>query len=122
MTPDNVLFRSNLSELINTHNQEMVSNTPDFVLAEFLFSCLKAYDQAVSSRDSLRKQVKATVVDLSELSLSPGDRLLVSSPNDLTPDEREQLRHRLREWFPDRTVLVLERGVTLSVLIQKEIQ
>lgn len=43
-------FRQELEQVINRHLQENGSNTPDFILAEFLESCLRAFDAAVISR------------------------------------------------------------------------
>jgi hypothetical protein len=43
-------FREELSRLINRHSRESVSNTPDFILAEFLAGCLRAFDLATLSR------------------------------------------------------------------------
>ena len=36
-----------LTMLLNKHAKETSSNTPDFVLAEYLLGCLKAYTKAV---------------------------------------------------------------------------
>ena len=36
---------------INRHSAENVSNTPDFVLAQYLGHCLAAFDAAVKRRD-----------------------------------------------------------------------
>jgi len=44
-------FRTELEELINKNSLENNSNTPDFVLAEFLHGCLKAFDTAVNERE-----------------------------------------------------------------------
>ena len=38
-------------ELINRHSLENGSNTPDFILARFLVSCLQAWNEAVSCRE-----------------------------------------------------------------------
>jgi hypothetical protein len=37
---------------LNRHSRENNSNTPDFILAQFLASALEAYEQAVNSRDN----------------------------------------------------------------------
>ncbi len=42
-------FQKALENLINEHNMESGSNTPDFILAEYLVNCLKAFN--VTSRD-----------------------------------------------------------------------
>lgn len=36
--------------MINAHNAESGSNTPDFILAEYLTDCLDAFDRAVTAR------------------------------------------------------------------------
>ena len=46
-----VLFRAQLEELINRFSLENGSNTPDFILATYLVSCLKAYEKAVGDRE-----------------------------------------------------------------------
>ncbi|MCK5611411.1 hypothetical protein KAR91_56595 [Candidatus Pacearchaeota archaeon] len=47
------IFRTDLQHLINRHSLEQASDTPDFVLAEYLENCLEAFDRAVNRRDSL---------------------------------------------------------------------
>jgi hypothetical protein len=47
---DKKSFRGELCNLINCHSQENGSDTPDFILAEYLDDCLKAFDKAVSKR------------------------------------------------------------------------
>ena len=44
-------FRRGLEELINYNSQENGSNTPDFILANYLINCLLAFDTAVNSRE-----------------------------------------------------------------------
>jgi hypothetical protein len=39
-------FRSELEKLCNRFSRENESNTPDFVLADYLIECLNAYDRA----------------------------------------------------------------------------
>jgi len=43
-------FRDELSELINRHNMENASDTPDFILAVYLNNCLEAFDKAINER------------------------------------------------------------------------
>jgi hypothetical protein len=43
-------FRDKLECLINCENMERGSDTPDFVLADYLSDCLVAFDRAVSAR------------------------------------------------------------------------
>ena len=41
-----------VQSLLNRHSRENKSQTPDFILAQYLASALEAYEQAVNSRDS----------------------------------------------------------------------
>lgn len=41
-----------LMQLLNRHSAEGVSNTPDFVLAEYLMTSLRAVEDAIKTRDS----------------------------------------------------------------------
>jgi len=43
-------FRKELENLINKHSMENESNTPDFILADYLARCLDAFDIAVQDR------------------------------------------------------------------------
>ena len=43
-------FRKELEELINRFSLENNSNTPDFILAEYLKNSLKSFDLAVTKR------------------------------------------------------------------------
>lgn len=45
-------FAERLREVINQHCRENASNTPDFILSEYLFRCLDAFDAAVRERDN----------------------------------------------------------------------
>ena len=44
-------FRKELESLINRHSKENGSNTPDWILAEYLDHCLVAFDLAVQARE-----------------------------------------------------------------------
>lgn len=50
MTEDE-LFKSELCSLLNRCSQESRSNTPDFILANYLIDCLRAWDLAVTQHD-----------------------------------------------------------------------
>jgi len=43
-------FRAELEDLINQHSKEGGSDTPDFILADYMADCLDAYDKAVTRR------------------------------------------------------------------------
>lgn len=44
-------LRSELASLLNRNCAENVSNTPDFILAQYLLDSLTAFDRAVYTRD-----------------------------------------------------------------------
>lgn len=46
-------FRQDLAHVINKHSKENGSNTPDFILAQYLEECLAAFDKAARARDRL---------------------------------------------------------------------
>lgn len=45
-------LRQDLQLLLNRHSAESGSDTPDFVLAEYLAGCLAAFDLAVRTREA----------------------------------------------------------------------
>lgn len=52
-------FQKELSALINKHSLENLSDTPDFILAQYLADCLHAFNVATNQRISWYGQ-KAT--------------------------------------------------------------
>ena len=48
-------FRTELEKLINKHSRENGSDTPDFILTDYLMASLKAFDSAVVHRNALCK-------------------------------------------------------------------
>jgi len=44
-------LKKDLSTLLNRHSQENASDTPDFILAQFMLSSLNAFEAAVRSRE-----------------------------------------------------------------------
>lgn len=50
-TTSNTL-RQDIETVINCHSAEGGSDTPDFILAEYLTDCLAAFDKAVNARES----------------------------------------------------------------------
>lgn len=43
-------LRKDMETAINRHSAENGSDTPDFILAEYLIDCLEAFDRAVTVR------------------------------------------------------------------------
>lgn len=47
---DETTLEQELAELLNRHSVENDSNTPDFILAEYLTDCLDAFGKATRAR------------------------------------------------------------------------
>jgi len=47
----NIDALANLKRVVNDLNLENGSNTPDFILAEYLYDCLMAFERATTQRD-----------------------------------------------------------------------
>lgn len=45
-------FRKEMQTVLNRYSRENASNTPDFILAHYLESCLNAFDCAVQQRET----------------------------------------------------------------------
>lgn len=45
-------FEMDLENLINRYSKENESNTPDFILAQYLVGCLKVFNQTVQQRET----------------------------------------------------------------------
>ena len=43
-------FKQELTDLLNRHSKENESDTPDFMLAEYLIMCLNAYEVTLNDR------------------------------------------------------------------------
>ncbi|MGV8874836.1 MAG: hypothetical protein ACOH2Q_20065 [Rhodococcus sp. (in: high G+C Gram-positive bacteria)] len=50
-------FRRELAEVINRHSREKSSNTPDYILANYLAACLGAFDAAIEARGIHKGQI-----------------------------------------------------------------
>ena len=46
------MFRKELEQLINRYSKENDSNTPDFILAQYLQDCLNTFNVAVQQRET----------------------------------------------------------------------
>jgi hypothetical protein len=45
-------FENELRTLLNKCNKENESNTPDFILAQYILGCLASFTEAVEERDA----------------------------------------------------------------------
>lgn len=71
-------FRDELEDLINSHSKENGSNTPDFILAEFLSDCLDAFDRTVAKREKWYGRENA----------GPGAAVTMAGPQGEAPETR----------------------------------
>lgn len=44
-------LQKELSEVLNRHSRENKSDTPDFILAQYLLGCLEAFEAATTKRE-----------------------------------------------------------------------
>ncbi len=73
-------LRQDLTTLLNCHSAESNSNTPDFILAEYLIDCLAAYDRATAARHRHHHGVNETM----EMVLL-SDKFKPATPHPTTP-------------------------------------
>ena len=64
-------FTNDLTNLINTHSLENDSDTPDFILSEYLVGCLQAFnhsakDQATADHAAMVEETFAITCDRRE--------------------------------------------------------
>lgn len=50
-TSKDLTFKKELESLINKYSKENDSNTPDFILADYLGNCLKSFEITIKERD-----------------------------------------------------------------------
>lgn len=50
-------FKEELIALLNKHSLENGSNTPDYILADYVIACLKVFDETVNTRTSWYSKV-----------------------------------------------------------------
>lgn len=51
-------FRSDLQKLLNKHCKERQSDTPDYILVDYLIGCLSSFNAAVNERENWYTQSK----------------------------------------------------------------
>ncbi len=56
-------FRKELTDLLNIHGIDNLSNTPDFVLADYLIGCIQVFNDTVKTRGviNITNAVKKTL-------------------------------------------------------------
>jgi hypothetical protein len=55
------MFRDEIRRAINRHSAENGSDTPDFILSEYLADCLEVWDRAVRAREKWYGRERKTV-------------------------------------------------------------
>ena len=59
-------FKMELRDLLNRYSMESGSDTPDFILAEFMFRCLLAFNMAVEDRDKWNGRTRDELLNVSD--------------------------------------------------------
>lgn len=54
-------FQKELTSLINRYSRENKSNTPDFLLAEYMNECLLIFERIIAKRDGTRIRKTTTL-------------------------------------------------------------
>lgn len=63
MTDDQAkTLKADLQVIVNAHSLETESNTPDYVLADYLVSCLKTWNAACAARQYFSRKIPATSI------------------------------------------------------------
>lgn len=65
-TPLPRTFEQDLVHIINKHSKESGSNTPDYILAEYMGNCLKAFHHATRLRDNWYGGKRSVINDQAE--------------------------------------------------------
>lgn len=94
-------FQEELTDLINRRSAENGSNTPDFILAEYLLEALRAFERATAARE--RWYGKTTDAQLSELPVS-----VCAAPADLPDDtltRADEIEAAILEWLHEESLI-----------------
>jgi len=51
-------LKEDIQHLLNSYSRENESNTPDFILASYVESCLQSFEQATRQRDIWNKSFR----------------------------------------------------------------
>lgn len=88
-------FRKSLEAAINAHSKEQGSNTPDFILAEYLETCLNAYNWAIQRREQWHAAAPIAPEGDEDDTVSPALRV-----GSVSPTEQAELLESLA--WPER--------------------
>ena len=56
-------FKKQLTKILDKYSQCAASDTPDFILAKYLISCLKAFEIACRERDCFYASEDTSIMD-----------------------------------------------------------
>jgi len=70
-------FEEQLTELLNQYCQENGSNTPDFILAEFIKKSLNTFNEMVNARDAWYGHQATAMYNLDDVAAIEEEDLLV---------------------------------------------
>ncbi len=59
-------FHTELTALLNRYSKENDSDTPDWVLANYLIGCLQEWGDAMAAREKWHGREKSATVEVSE--------------------------------------------------------
>jgi hypothetical protein len=95
-------FRNKIEQLLNSVSAENGSNTPDFILADYVIACLTAFDSAVRGREMWYGRWNAADATSPDAAASPSTSDALSTteaPSKLThtdhPSADEPIEYRL---------------------------
>lgn len=80
--------------IINKYSQENNSNTPDFILAQYIMESLKAFENAINAREKWYGRER--------YDNQPGNKFVLALPFDLDPDSFAKLKHRVLKEVPEK--------------------
>lgn len=75
-------FQTELQAVLNRHSQEGHSNTPDFLLAQFITQCVEAFNTATKARDAWYGVQLSPIPDRYKNLVPPGTNVLVRCEHD----------------------------------------
>ncbi len=106
-------FREELAILINKHSIENSSDTPDFILSEYIMGCLRVYDQTVRARDKWYGQSADRI----------GGEVLPDSVKKefITLEQIDAVLANEQQYSRESIVIVLARTLNQFVLVQAEL-
>ena len=60
-------LKDEISSVLNSNSAENVSNTPDWILGNYLMSCLNAFDAAVQQRETWHGNTQSVETEAKEM-------------------------------------------------------